>query len=361
MRVVRLARRPSGLPVPGKDLVLDNDAPDPQPSDLEDGQVLVLNRFLALDPAMRGWMRDAKSYLPPVQIGQVMRGSSIGQVLVSRCPTLQAGDWVNCGIELGWCEKGIARGSALRKIKPSAALPPSAYLGVLGGTGLTAYFGLLRIGQPQPMQTVVVSAAAGATGSIVCQIAKHALGCRVVGIAGGKAKCAWLKDTLGIDDAIDYQADNERTRFRARLRKACPSGVDVFFDNVGGWILEAVLKLINKRSRVVLCGSISGYNATVPPPGPSSYINLIATSSRMEGFILLDYASEYDEAYAQLTKWVEQGKLRFVEERIAGLGHAAAAMLKLFGAEGGNKGRLVVDIHADSKLPLGVAPQESRL
>jgi len=218
-------------------------------------------------------------------------------------------------------------------------------LNVVGGTGLTAYFGLMDIGQPKPGETVVVSAGAGATGSVVCQIAKHILGCRVVGIAGGASKCAWLLESNCVDVAIDYKK-NDGKDFRRDLKSACPNGVDIFFDNVGGWILNDVLKSLNFKSRVVLCGAISGYNATSLPTGPAAYLNLISTSSRMEGFILLNYKDRFAEGRRQLSRWLHEGKIKYKEEVVLGLENAPNAMLKLF--NGGNKGKLVVDLRSKS-------------
>jgi NADPH-dependent curcumin reductase CurA len=348
-RVVRLAKRPVGAPAPGADLVLGL-AARPTSGALSDGQVLVRNEFLALDPAMRGWMREQKSYLPPVALGAVMRGSSVGRVVATRgeCGGLRAGDWVNCGLVVGWAEWGVCDARELRKIEVSDAMPASVHLGALGGTGLTAYFGLLDVGRPQAGETVVVSAAAGATGSMVCQIARLK-GCRVVGVAGGADKCRWVREELGAHAVIDYKAAGAGAGgFRKALREAAPDGVDIFFDNVGGWQLDAVLKALNFNARVVLCGAISGYNETSLQAGPASYLNLISTSSRMEGFILLNYASRYEEAYAHIAAWIAAGQVKYSEERVPGLALAPQALLRLFGAEGGNKGRLIVDIHADS-------------
>ncbi|GBG24650.1 Prostaglandin reductase 1 [Hondaea fermentalgiana] len=345
--VVRLEKRPAAKPIPGEDLVYQT-APMPTEEDLADGEVLVKNVYLTLDPAMRGWMRDQKSYVPPVKLGAVMRGSSVGQVLASRAKGLAKGDWVNCNIELGWCEYGIAKGSKLEKLENTEGVPPSVHLGALGGTGLTAYFGLIEVGQPKKGDTVVVSAAGGATGSMVCQIAKHIFGCRVVGIAGGAEKCQWLKDELGVDEAIDYKFEEGR-QFKRDLRKACPKGVDVFFDNVGDWILNEVLKQINFKARVVLCGAIAGYNDTTLRPGPSAYLNLVSTSSRMEGFIVLNYADRFKEAKREIGQWLAEGKIKYQEEVIPGLSEAPRALLKLFGEYGGNRGRLIIDIHAGAQ------------
>lgn len=342
--VVRLMKRPVGLPVAGQDLVVGT-APMPAASSLQEGEVLLRNDFLALDPAMRGWMRDQRSYIPPVALGAVMRGSSVATVVASRAASLAPGDVVNCFMELGWQSFGVASAAGVRKVAPVAGLPSTVHLSVLGGTGLTAYFGLLKVGVPEAGDTVVVSAAAGATGSVVCQIAKHVLGCRVVGIAGGPDKCRWLRETLGVDAALDYKQSDGKD-FKKELRAACPDGVDVFFDNVGGWILNDVLKALTNGARVVLCGAISGYNEESLPPGPAAYMNLISTSSKMEGFILFDYASQFEEAYADLERWLVQGKIKFLEEVVPGLANAPTALLKLFGHDGGNRGRLVIDIHA---------------
>jgi len=344
-KVVTLERRPVGLPEPGVDLVVGT-AKRPTADDLKDGEVLVKNLFLSLDPAMRGWMRDVRSYMPPVKVGEVMRGSSIGQIIASKDDSLQPGDFVNCMIEIGWQEFGIVKARKVRKVKEIPGFRPTVHLSALGGTGLTAYFGLIDVGKPQPGETVVVSAAAGATGSMVCQIAKHVVGCRVVGIAGGPAKCKWLKDELGVDEAIDYKANQKG--FKKVLRKAAPNGVDIFFDNVGGWILEETLKQINMRARIVLCGAIATYNAEKLAPGPSSYMNLISTSSRMEGFILFNYIDRYEEAYRDIEEWIRADKIKVKEEIVPGLEIAPKALLKLFGKYGGNHGRLIVEVFGDA-------------
>jgi len=344
MRVVRLARRPAAMPEPGVDLVLDENAPMPKETDLQKGQVLVKNDLLTMDPAMRGWMRAQKSYIPPVEIGAVMRGSSLGTVIASKSEKYKAGDKVSCGLSIGWAEYGIAQEKELQHIGQVAGQPLGVHLGALGGTGITAYIGLLEVGKPKPGETVVVSAAAGATGSVVCQIAKNVFGCRVVGIAGGPEKCKMLVDEFGLDGAIDYKYANGK-EFRKDLRKACPNGVDVFFDNVGGWILEDTLKHINQKARIVICGAIAGYNSTKLQPGPGSYLNLINTSSRMEGFVLFHYLDKMPQAQRDLKKWLEEGKIQHIEENVTGLENAPRALLKLFGGDGGNKGRIIVDIH----------------
>ncbi|GBG29541.1 Prostaglandin reductase 1 [Hondaea fermentalgiana] len=345
--VVRLEKRPVGKPVPGQDLVYQ-EAPMPSEDDLKDGEVLIKNVYLTLDPAMRGWMMDRKSYMPPVELGAIMRGSSVGQVMASCDSSLQEGDWVLCRIEVGWAEYGIAEASKVTKIDISDDIPASVHLGALGTTGLTAYFGLIEIGQPKEGDTIVVSAAAGATGSMVCQIAKHVFGCRVIGIAGGSEKCQWLIDDLGVDEAIDYKQD-EGEDFARALRKACPDGVDIYFDNVGGWILNEVFKQINFKARIVVCGAISGYNNTTPAPGPSAYTQLIITSSRMEGFIVSNYAKRFKEAKEDLTGWLKEGKITYKEDVIHGLSKAPRAFLKLFGEDGGNRGRIIIDIHAEDQ------------
>lgn len=324
-----LARRPYGM-VSDEDFRHEEvSAPEPGP-----GEVLVRNLYLSLDPAMRGWMNDQKSYVPPIGIGEVVRCGGVGEVLVSGVEGWSVGDLVT-GM-CGWQELciGAARGpQAMTKL--AAGTDPTAALSVYGATGLTAWFGLFDVGRPQGNETVVVSGAAGATGSVVAQLAK-AHGCRVVGIAGGPEKCAWLLE-LGLDAAVDYRGD-----LRKELARACPDGVDLFFDNVGGTILEAVLALICDRARVVLCGAISGYNDTAASPGPRNLSQLIVHRGRMEGFIVFDYASRYPEAQAGLAKLVDEGRLRWKVDVVEGLAAAPEAINLLF--TGGNTGKLLVHL-----------------
>ncbi|HEX4963145.1 MAG TPA: NADP-dependent oxidoreductase [Thermoanaerobaculia bacterium] len=326
---IRLAARPQGLP---KDSDFQfTEEPIPQPAE---GQVLVKNRLLSLDPAMRGWMNDVRSYVPPIGLGEVMRGLTVGEVVESRHPDYKPGDTVS-GI-LGWQRYAVARGKDLNRIPPG--IPPEVALGPLGMTGLTAYFGLLDVGQPKAGETVLVSGAAGAVGSIVGQIAKiH--GSRAVGIAGTDEKCRWLTAELGFDAAINYKTAED---LNGEVRAACPKGVDVYFDNVGGEILDTALRNLAFHARVVLCGAISQYNATEPMKGPSHYMALLVQRARMEGFVVIDYAARFPEAQAALGRWLAEGKLHYREDVVEGLENAPRALLRLY--DGSNKGKLMVRI-----------------
>ncbi len=326
-----LASRPSGL-VKESNFAW-KEVPIPT---LEDGQFLVRNLYLSFDPAMRGWMEDRPSYIPPVAVGEVMRAGSVGQVVDSKSPAFRAGDFVQGAF--GWQDYAVSDG---RGLLPVSKLPPGMPLtwplGVLGITGLTAYFGLLDLGKPKAGETVVVSGAAGATGSVAAQIAKLK-GCRVIGIAGGREKCAWLQDEAGLDATIDYKAED----VGSRLRDLCPRSVDIYFDNVGGEILDAVLAQIATRARIVLCGGISSYNASEPPPGPHNYMNLVIQRARMEGFIVLDYAARFGEAVRELAAWVTSGKIKHQEDVQVGLENAPRTFLRLF--EGKNLGKQLLKI-----------------
>jgi hypothetical protein len=299
------------------------------------GGFLVRNLMLAFDPAMRGWIEDRPSYLPPVGIGEVMRGSTVGQVVSSEHPGFAAGDLVQ-GM-LGWQDwVAFGPGAPFVSKLPKGASPTLA-LGVLGTTGVTAYFGLLDVGRPKAGETVVVSGAAGATGSVAAQIARIE-GCRVIGIAGGPAKCAWLTGECGLDAAIDYKRED----VGRRLGELCPRGIDVFFDNVGGAILDAALARIALRARVVLCGGISRYNEERPSPGPSNYLNLVVQRARMEGFIVLDYAARFGEAVQRLAQWVAEGRIAWRADVQHGLENAPRTFLRLFRGE--NFGRQLLEI-----------------
>jgi NADPH-dependent curcumin reductase CurA len=309
---------------------------------LSDGEFLVRNIYLSLDPAMRGWMSSARSYVPPVEIGEVMRGACTARVVKSRHPEYSEGDAVVGAF--GWQDYALSDGGGLMPVnKVPEGVPLTLPLGTLGLTSLTAYFGLREVGKPSAGETVVVSGAAGATGSVVGQIAKIR-GCRVIGIAGGSQKCEWLTGELGFDEAIDYKAE----KVSARLRELCPDGLDVFWDNVGGEILEAALANLAMKARIVICGAISAYNAEQPPPGPRNYMNLLTRRSRMEGFVIFDYLTRTDEAMAELVPWVMQGKIRYREDIRDGLENAPAALLDLF--SGGNTGKLIVKV-ADPESP----------
>jgi NADPH-dependent curcumin reductase CurA len=308
---------------------------EPVPTLEKDGQILVRSLYLSLDPTMRGWMaRD--SYLPAVPIGSVMRGSAAGRVVASRHPGFAPGDHVQ-GF-FGWQDYAVAEPGGLgAPTKLPRSVPLTQALGVLGGTGITAYFGLLDVGKPKEGETVVVSGAAGATGSIVGQIAKIT-GCRVIGIAGGADKCAWVKDELGFDACIDYKRED----VGARLGELCPKGVDVYFDNVGGDILDAALARLAMRGRVVVCGAISQYNAGELPPGPKHYLNLLLKRGRMEGFLVLDYLPRAGEAVMALAEWLAEGKIKDRVDVQEGLENAPAALRRLFRGE--NVGKQLLKI-----------------
>lgn len=315
-----LARRPEGMV--GRDDFEYREVDIPQPGD---GEVLLRNLYLSFDPTQRGWMEDRESYLPPVQIGEVMRAGSVAQVVESRHADFSRGDVVQT--TGGWQDFLVTRPDAgimgVNKLPPG--LPPALALSVLGVTGLTAYWGLLDLGAPQPGQTVLVSGAAGATGSVAGQIARIK-GCRVVGIAGGETKCRWLKETARFDGVIDYKAENVDDRIGA----LCPDKVDVFFDNVGGPILEAALNHLAMHARVVLCGGISGYNDTEPQPGPRNLMNLVMMRARMEGFIVLDYLDRSQQAITDLLGWMESGELVHQEDIQEGFENIPDTLNRLF-------------------------------
>lgn len=326
----RLARRPEGE-IADDDLEL-REAPVP---DAGAGEVLIRNVYLSLDPTNRVWMSDVDQYLPPVGIGDVMRGGTIGVVESSKHPGFAAGDVVS-GVG-GWQDFYVSDGQGLQKLPAGQGVPLVAFMGPLGMTGLTAYFGLLDVGKPKEGETVVVSAAAGAVGSIAGQIAGiH--GCRAVGIAGSDAKCRWVTEDLGFDACIDYKRED----VPKALRRHCPDGIDVDFENVGGAILDAVLAQINLKARIVLCGLISQYNATEPVPGPYSFPNILMKRARVEGFIILDYAPRFGEASAQLGRWLAEGKIRYKVDVVDGLENAVDGVKKLF--TGGNTGKLLVRV-----------------
>lgn len=323
---IRLVRRPDGLPV-ADDFRIE-ESPLPVPGE---GQVLVKNQFLSLDPAMRGWMREGRSYIPPVALGDVMRGGTYGEVVASNHADFAVGEQV-VGM-LGWQTHAVSGGDDLQRV-PAEVTGPQA-LGVLGMTGLTAYFGLLDVGAPRAGETLLVSGAAGATGSVVGQIGKIK-GCRVIGLAGTEAKCAWLTDELGFDAAINYRTATDLTK---AIYQACGGGVDVYFDNVGGEILDSALACLKRNARVVVCGAISQYN-TEAPTGPKNYLSLLINRARMQGFIVFDYADRYEEGRAQLSAWVREGRIKHKEEIVDGLRNAPQALLRLF--DGNKHGKLVV-------------------
>jgi NADPH-dependent curcumin reductase CurA len=326
----RLAARPVNWIKPSDFDWHEEETPSPA-----EGQILVRVTHLSLDPTNRGWVNDVETYMPPVAIGEVMRGIGIGIVEESRHARFRAGMRVQ-GL-LGWQHFALSDGSGLDVLPGEPGLTAEACLSVFGHIGLTSYFGLLDIGKPKPGETLVVSAAAGAVGSLVGQIGKiHGL--RVVGIAGSETKCRWITEELGFDEAINYR--NEPVR--ERLRQLCPRGIDIYFENVGGEILEAVLDCISLHARIVVCGLISQYNLSEPPPGPRNLANILLRRARMEGFIVLDYSSRASEAFAALGRWLAEGKLRYHVEVVEGLENAPSALNRLF--DGSNNGKLIIHV-----------------
>jgi hypothetical protein len=329
-RQITLASRPVGLPkVSDFNLVY---SPLPSPAA---GEVLIRSIYLSLDPYMRGRMSDADSYARPVAIGEVMTGGAVGFVVESEDPKFRAGDAVE-GM-LGWQEYAVAQGRTLRKIDPSLA-PISTALGVLGMPALTAFFGLLDICDPQRGETVVVSGAAGAVGMLVGQIAKIK-GCRVVGVAGSDAKISWLLDELGFDAAFNYKTAAD---CYGKLKELCPDGIDVYFDNVGGAITDAVVRLINARARISVCGQISQYNLEKPEVGPRWLGQLIVKQAKAQGFLVSGYAERFPEGLTQLALWLKQGKLKYREEVAQGIEAAPQAFIGML--QGKNQGKQLVQL-----------------
>jgi NADPH-dependent curcumin reductase len=326
----RLASRPVGLPTRDVWDYVEEDLADPA-----EGEVLVRVHYISLDPAMRGWMIDRRSYIPPIGIGEVMRALAVGEVVASQFDGLEPGDHVS-GM-LGVQEYALVPGAALTKIDPAVA-PLTTWLGALGMPGMTAYFGLLDIGRPEPGQTVVVSAAAGAVGHLVGQIARIK-GARAVGIAGGPDKCAYVGDELGFDATIDYKAADDIGR---ALHEQCPDGIDVYFDNVGGAILDAALAQLTLGARVVLCGAISQYNADGPVPGPANYLSLLINRASMTGFIVTDYLARWREGAEQMGAWLANGEISTREHVVEGLETFPETLLMLF--DGSNYAKLVLAV-----------------
>ncbi len=332
-REVRLKNRPAGLPSETDFELAEVDVPAPAP-----GQVRVRNIYMSVDPYMRGRMNDRKSYVPPFQIGRPLEGGCVGQVVDSNDGPFQTGDYV-LGM-LGWRESYISDNQGLVKIDPDLA-PIQSYLGTFGMPGLTAYTGLLSIGQPKAGETVFVSAASGAVGSVVCQIAKLK-GCRVVGSAGSDEKISWLLDEAGIDAAFNYK---KAKNVIAEVGRLCPQGIDVYFENVGGVHLEAALEHMNDYGRIVLCGMISGYNATEPVAGPANLFQIILKRLTMQGFIVTDHFDNMLQFYEDMGKWTTAGKIKWKETVVEGLENAPGAFVGLF--RGQNFGKMLVKIGPD--------------
>ena len=326
-----LAERPSGL-VDESTVRLESEAVP----DLADGEALVRVRYLSIDPTIRTWMDDVPSYLPPIQIGEVVRSGGVGEVIDSRSEAYAPGQLL-FGMT-GWQDYVVVdAGERAMQVLPDG-VPPGIAIGILGVTGMTAYFGITDVGQVKAGDVVVVSGAAGATGSAAGQIAKIKGAKKVVGIAGGAEKCAFIVDELGFDDAIDYKND----AVAGRLRETCPDGIDLYFDNVGGSILNDCLGQLALRGRVVLCGAISTYNSDGPPPGPSNYLTLLVNRGRMEGFIILDYLDRFPAAQMEVAGWIAEGKIKSSEHIVEGLEHAPDALNLLF--TGGNTGKVIVEL-----------------
>jgi NADPH-dependent curcumin reductase len=305
-RQIRLASRPFGLPQQSDwEITIEDIAP------LSIGDVLIRTQYISLDPAMRGWMNNAKSYIRPVEIGEVMRAGTAGVVIDSQNEKYPIGSFVTGSF--GVQEYFVAKdGKGLTKADTQIS-PLSKWLSVLGMTGMTAYFGLLDVGQPKEGDVVVVSGGAGAVGAIVGQIAKIK-GCKVIGIAGGEDKAAYMLNELGYDEVIDYRQGTLRTS----LRRTCPDGIDVYFDNVGGETLDVCLSMLRMKARIVICGAISQYNSTEGVVGPKNYLSLLVNRARMEGFVVFDYASRYKEAAKEMAQWMTEGKLKSKEHIVEG-------------------------------------------
>lgn len=325
----RLAARPVGLPKTGDWSFTSEDLTEPGP-----GQVLVEVLYVSLDPAMRGWMNDGKSYVPPVGIGEVMRAIGVGRIIASQAPGLDVGMHVT-GLT-GVQKFALLAAKDVTPIDPALA-PLPTWLGVLGMPGMTAYFGLLEVGQPKAGETVVVSGAAGAVGALVGQIARLK-GCRAIGIAGGADKCRYVTEELGFDGVVDYKSED----VRKALRALAPKGVDVYFDNVGGDILDSVLTQLARGARIAICGAISQYNATDGVKGPANYMSLLVNRARMQGFVVFDYATRYAEAARDIAGWLHEGKVKAREDVVEGLEHFPETLLKLF--KGENFGKLVLKL-----------------
>jgi NADPH-dependent curcumin reductase CurA len=330
-RQFRLAARPEGE-IKDSDFELVT-APIPKPAENE---FVIETTHISIDPAMRGWMSAARSYIPPVEIGEVMRALAVGRVIASHHPEFAPGDWVHG--PFGVREHAVSNGQDAYKIMVTGPLTPAAYLGVLGLTGLTAYFGLLDVGRLSNGDTVLVSGAAGGVGTAAGQIAKIK-GATAVGIAGGPEKCRMLIEELGFDGAVDYK----RADLRVQLHKQTPDRVDVFFDNVGGEVLDEGLTRLRRGARVVICGAVSQYNASGPVAGPANYMALLVSRASMTGFVVFDFASRYQQAIGELSGWVSQGRLRSVEDTAPGDIEMFPSMLaRLF--TGQNTGKLALEL-----------------
>ncbi len=330
-RQVLLRRRPSGAPTPADFEIVESPIPEAR-----EGEILCRTIYLSLDPYMRGRMNEGRSYAASVELGQVMVGGTVSQVIESKSPAFATGDFVVCYD--GWQAYAVSKGAGVRKLDPAQA-PISTALGVLGMPGMTAYVGLLDIGQPKPGETVVVSAASGAVGSVVGQIARIK-GCRAVGVAGSSEKCDYVVKELGFDACVNYKTQE----LLPALKEACPKGIDVYFDNVGGAVLAAVLRLLNQNARIPLCGMISQYNATELPPGPN-LLPILVNRALIKGFIVSDHMDRAGAFLADCARWVREGKLKYREDVVEGLDAAPGALIGLLA--GKNFGKLLVRVSSD--------------
>ena len=326
---VKLAARPVGNPKDSDFSIEQTAIPI-----IHQGEVLIKTKYISLDPAMRGWMNDAKSYIKPIQIGEVFRAGTAGQIVESNNPDFAIGDYVtgSWGVQ----EYGVSAGKDLVKVDTTIA-PLTTYMATLGMPGLTAYFGILNTGMPKEGETVVVSGASGAVGSVVGQIAKIK-GCKVVGIAGDQEKCDYCVNELGFDACINYKTED----VRKALRIACPEGIDIYFDNVGGEILDIVLGQIRLRARIVICGAISQYNNTEPIKGPSNYLSLLVNRAKMEGIVVFDNAANYEKAAVEMAGWIKEGKLHSKVHIEKGIKNFFPTLMMLF--SGKNFGKLVLEV-----------------
>lgn len=332
---IRLAARPVGFPKESDWL----HTAEPL-RELNEGEILVKTLFISIDPAIRGWMNGGKSYIRPVEINEVMRAGGIGIVIASKSDQFQVGQHLSgsLGAQEYWIGMANDKYAGFYSIDPNLAPLPS-YLNALGMPGITAYFGLLDVGQPKAGETVVVSGAAGAVGQTVGQVAKQ-YGCRVVGIAGGQGKCDFVVNELGFDACIDYKGGSVKDG----LKQHCPNGVDIYFDNVGGDILDTVLTRINMKARIIICGAISQYNNTTAIKGPSNYLSLLVNRAKMEGIVVFDYVKRYPEAVQQMSEWMTAGQFHTREDIIQGLDKFPEALMMLF--EGKNFGKLILQIQS---------------
>jgi NADPH-dependent curcumin reductase CurA len=336
-RQILLASRPRGEPTPDNFKLVEGDIPEPTPN-----LMLLRTVYLSLDPYMRGRMNAGPSYAKPVEVGEVMEGRAVCEIVKSNIPEYKAGDLVVAGT--GWQEYSLSDRKGVQKIDPS--LRPISYaLGVLGMPGLTAYTGLLNIGKPQPGETLVVAAASGAVGSVVGQIAK-VKGCRVIGIAGGERKCRYVNDELGFDDCLDHHQPD----LPERLKSACPTGIDIYFENVGGAVFEAVLPLLNNFARIPVCGIIAHYNATELPAGPNHVpqlmLAILVKRLTFRGFIVWDYASQFPDFLRDMSGWLREGRVKYQEDITDGLESAPRELIGLL--KGQNFGKKIIRVSADT-------------